>query len=107
MDLIREGLGILAACGHIHHLVAGPSPPAEVFPRMVYHMDHPRGFQVLCQEDLELLGEGWFNTLDEAKQASGMGMQYRRGGIFPKKGLPVIAGDNLSRLDKLRAKGLE
>jgi hypothetical protein len=68
----------------------------------MYHLEAaPRGHLVLCEEDRVWLGEGWFDTLDEAKHADGMGQQFRRGGVFPKRGLPSIPIDfTPSRLDR-------
>lgn len=89
LRLCREGLELLASLGHQAHLRLGPAPPAG-WPRKMFHLKAaPRGHQVFCQEDIELLGEGWFPTLDEAKHAAGMERQFRRGGILPKRGLPA------------------
>lgn len=111
---VREGLELLARLGHLFYLAPGSVSESNLlaleFPRLVYHLDSaPRGYLVRCQSDLELLGEGWFDTLDEAKHADGMGEQFKRGGVFPKSGLPAIAQDDsssLSPLDQLRAFGL-
>lgn len=100
---VQEGLRLLGQMGHQFHLASGPAPPAKVWPRLVYSLACPEGFYCLCQEDFEFLGEGWFDTLDEAKHADGVGHQYRRGGVFPKKGLPAIPLDfKPSRLDRER-----
>lgn len=109
----RSGLDGLARLGHRFHLVEGP-PPADLpahsdFPRLVYHLlAAPSGYLVRCQQDLELLGEGWFDTLDEAKHADGMGEQFKRGGIFPKSGLPALVPESEpTELDLRRKRGLD
>lgn len=104
---VQEGLRLLDQMGHQFHLASGPQPPARAWPRLVFHLDHPKGFLCLCEEDFEFLGSGWFDTLDEAKHADGMGHQFKRGGVFPKKGLPVLLEEpELTRLDKERRNGL-
>ena len=90
LSSVRSGLEQLAALGHLMHLCEGAAPVAKEWPRMVYSLSHPRGYLCLCEQDFVLLGPGWFNTLDEAKHADGMGAQFRRGGIFPKAGLPAV-----------------
>lgn len=107
---IKDGVEELCRLGHPVHLIDGPEPPPKRFPRLVYHFEKsPHGFLVLCEEDLEFLGDGWFDTLAEAQHADGMGMQFRRGGVFPTRALPAIIsdGNGLTRLDKLRKNGLE
>lgn len=98
----QEGLQTLASLGHQFHLAAGSEPPGDEWPRLVFHLEAaPRGFLCLCRQDRELLGEGWFDTLDEAKHAKGMDQQFRRGGIFPKRGLPALPQDyKPSRIDQ-------
>lgn len=109
----KSGLAGLARLGHQFHLVEGPAAPEHPlhadFPRLVYHLlAAPSGYLVRCQPDLDLLGEGWFDTLDEAKHADGMGEQFKRGGIFPKSGLPALVPDSeLTELDRRRRNGLE
>jgi hypothetical protein len=109
LGLVRDGLRELGTMGLVYHLESGPAPadsPLHApFPRHVYHLESaPRGYEVRCQSDLELLGEGWFDTLDEAKHADGMGEQFKRGGVFPKSGLPavIIDDDQRTRLDRER-----
>lgn len=101
LELIREGIGELCSLGHVCHLAEGEAPPRG-FPRMMFHLQAaPRGHPVYCQEDIELLGEGWFPTLDEAKHSAGMEHQYRRGGIIPRRALPAITLDSgPTRLDR-------
>lgn len=111
--MAEEALADLARIGHTFHLAEGLRPvnpekhPDREYPRMMYHLvAAPRGHLVLCEEDREWLGEGWFDTLAEAQHADGMGYQFRRGGIIPKRGLPVIVSESEpTRLDKERANG--
>lgn len=92
LALVQEGLRQLGQLGHQMHVAQGAQPaiPAP-WPRIMYNLHAaPKGFLVLCQQDRDLLGDGWFDTLDEAKHADGMGFQYRRGGIIPKRGVPAV-----------------
>ncbi|HKU52945.1 MAG TPA: hypothetical protein VJQ25_10790, partial [Nitrospira sp.] len=77
--------------------------------KLLFHFEKaPQGFLCLCEEDREFLGEGWFDTLADAQHAEGMGHQFRRGGVFPTKGLPAIMDDdNLTPIDRRRRMGLE
>lgn len=106
---IEESLTILARYGHLFHLAEGPGSTFPDWPRLMFHLTAaPRGHLVFCEEDRAFLGEGWFDTLDEAKHADGMGEQFKRGGVFPKRGLPVLVSDaNLTRLDQERKNGFE
>lgn len=89
--LLEEGVTLLGRFGHHLHLVSGTEPERRDYPKLMFHLEAaPKGHLVFCQEDVDWLGEGWFETLDEAKHASGMGQQFRRGGIFPKRGLPAL-----------------
>lgn len=109
LGLLREGLAELGSLGHIHHLAPGPEPQRSEWPKLLYNLEKaPRGYLCLCQEDRKLLGPGWFETLDEAKHADGMGEQFHgRGGIIPTSGLPSVPeGSELSELDKRRRSGL-
>lgn len=107
VESLRHGLEELARLGHVFHLAEGPAPAAVDFPRLMFHLTAaPRGHLVLCREDAEFLGPGWFDTLDEAKHADGMGQQFKRGGIFPKRNVPaVINGAGQTQLDKDRDHG--
>lgn len=108
--LVREGLQQLASLGHQFHLAEGPAPEKPRWPRMVYSLDHPRGFFCLCQQDFEFLGEGWYDTLDEVKLAAAIKEQYKgRGGELPKSGLPatIVDDSQLTYLDRQRKAGLE
>lgn len=108
VGMLEEGLRLLAGMGHLFHLAEGQGSGTPDFPRLMYHLEAaPRGHLVLCEEDRTLLGEGWFDTLADAKHADGMGEQFKRGGIFPKKGLPAIIPESveMTRLDKERRDG--
>lgn len=108
VDELQRGLDELARLGHQFHLADGAGTSGADFPRLVFHLAAaPRGHLVFCVEDITFLGEGWFDTLDEAKHADGMGHQFRRGGIFPKRGLPATVADagGQTRLDKERNNG--
>lgn len=102
ISLVKEGLALLAKTGHLFHLSEGPLSASSTWPRTYFHLKAaPRGHLVFCPEDLSYLGEGWFLTLDEAKHADGMGQQFRRGGIFPKRALPALISDYIpTPLDK-------
>lgn len=105
---VQSGLQQLAQLGHLYHLASGQAPPAAEWPRRVYSVDRPEGFLCLCAEDFKLLGPGWFDTLAQAQHADGMGEQFKRGGVFPKKGLPlVVQPEERSRLDQLGDHGQE
>lgn len=102
LNAVRQGLEQLAQMGHMMHLADGAAPPTAEWPRLVFSVDRPNGFMCLCEQDFALLGPGWFNTLAEAQHADGMGEQFKRGGIFPKKGLPLVVDTvGRSRLDQL------
>jgi hypothetical protein len=106
LRLVQDGLLLLARFGHVYHLAEGRGETTE-WPRMLFHsVKAPRGHLTLCDEDFELMGGhegGWFNTLAEAQHAEAFGFQYRRGGIIPKRGLPVIVnGEALTPLDRKR-----
>ncbi len=111
MDLakVQEGIEDLARLGYIYHLAVGSQPPVKKYPKMFFHFEKaPDGFLCLCEEDREILGDGWFETKSAAEHAEGMGHQFRRGGVFPTKGLPVVVEDeNLTPLDRRRKAGLE
>ncbi len=101
LRLTEEGLSLLSRLGHHMHLAAGTEPESRGYPKLMFHMEAaPRGHLVFCQEDIDWLGEGWFETLDEAKHAAGMGQQFRRGGIFPKRGLPAIVRESSRETDE-------
>ncbi len=107
---VRSGLEQLSAMGHHFHLVEGATGTVAEWPRTVFHLEKaPLGFLCLCEQDFEdvLGGEasGWFNTLDEAKHASGMDKQFTRGGVFPTAGLPTVQVEDLSPLDRERREG--
>src|ERR1700733_2534163 len=107
ISLLREAHGLLAQMGHFIYLTEGPAIAPPEWPKLVFHAQKaPRGFLALCPEDFELLGDGWYDTLDEAKHAQGMEVQQRRGGIFPRSGLPaLVAGSEQTELDKERDHG--
>ena len=109
---IREGIEGLQRLGHVFHLAPGSEPGRKEWPRMVYHAEKARlGFYCLCQQDFEILGgneAGWFDTLDEAKHELAVQEQWKRGGVFPKYGLPVVEPeeDGLTPLERKRRRGL-
>lgn len=107
LTLAREGVDALGALGHLAHLALGPEPERPEWPKVVFSLDHPRGFLCFCEQDFRFLGDGWHETLDEVKHEAAVREQYRgRGGQLPKSGLPLVVAE-LSPLDKLRKQGLE
>ncbi|HKU51985.1 MAG TPA: hypothetical protein VJQ25_05930 [Nitrospira sp.] len=106
---IRDGIEELGRLGYHFHLASGSQTPPKKYPKLLFHFEKaPQGFLCLCEEDREFLGEGWFDTKEAAAHAEGMGHQFRRGGVFPTRGLPtIIENDNLTPLDRRRLEGLE
>ena len=92
---INLGIAQLGKLGHVYHLAAGPCPDeiANAWgPRVYWHADgryhecwHPR--------DLEELGEGWAETLEEAKRLQGMAQQFAGRGGVRSGNLPAVMSD--------------
>lgn len=91
---LSEALGALAGLGHQFHIVPGPGPELDEWPRQVFHLElAPRGRHCATVWDFWDLGPDWFFTHGEAQQASGMKAQAAgRGGIFVG-GLPAPVTD--------------
>lgn len=88
MDLDRVLLE-LSGLGHPLHVEEGyqPPPPAG-WPRAMFHLTAPPK-AIWCQGELDELGDGWYPTMEQARQAHGLNKQYERGGIF-NRALPQM-----------------
>jgi len=87
-DLERALLD-LAGLGHPLHVEEGYLPPPPPgWPRAMFHLTEPAR-SIHCQGDLDELGDGWYPTMEEARNAKGLQKQYERGGIF-NRALPTM-----------------
>lgn len=79
----------LAGLGHPLHVEEGyQSPPVPGWPRAMFHLTQPAK-AIWCQGELDELGDGWYPTMEEARQQHGLNKQYERGGIF-NRALPQM-----------------
>jgi hypothetical protein len=81
---LDDALQRLAVLGCVMHIEEGPAPkePQE-WPKLVFHIRQGQR-EVRCQADLDELGEDWYPSMEEARQAAGMAKQWQRGGVFTK-----------------------
>ena len=86
---VESALRHLASLGHLYHLVEGPEGPLAEYPKTVWHGDG-RSRLVHHPVDLIELGEGWYDTLGEAKQTAGMRAQFVGRGGQRMYALPAI-----------------
>jgi hypothetical protein len=87
---LDQALGELAGLGHPLHIEEGyVPPPPPGWPKAVFHV--LAGARVVrSQHELDELGGDWYGTMEEARQAEGMRMQMRRGGIFNPRQMPTL-----------------
>jgi hypothetical protein len=94
IDVALERLGRF---GHQYHLACGPCPDelASAWgPRIVWHWDGRRRL-VYHPTDLAELGEGWAETLEEAKALAGKAQQFAGRGGVRSANLPALMSDLL------------
>ncbi len=89
----KRAIELLAQHGHQFHLAPGPEPAREAFPRMVFHVDCPRGRKVWSQFEIIELGDEWYDTLDEAQRSHGLKVQIAGRGGIGSRALPVLVLD--------------
>jgi hypothetical protein len=88
---VRKGLEAMAAAGEIWHLEAGAGSIPEHWPRIMFHaLSAPAGKLVRSEFELADLGEGWYDTLAEARNFEGIQLQNAGRGGIPRRGLPAI-----------------
>jgi hypothetical protein len=113
---LEEALGRLAAVGHLFHLAEGPQPPADEWPRVMFHVDSaPNGRVVNSEWDFRDLGgeaEGWHTTLAGAQHADGVKTQFAGRGGVGVRSLPVrvnggAAGRDLAAEAEARQRTIE
>lgn len=87
----QAGLDELARLGHRFHLVEGLEPSAPGWPKIMFHVNYPpQGRLVYGPEWLVDMGPGWFETLAEARQASGLHTQFAGRGGVKSANLPMV-----------------
>ena len=91
---LEDAIQRLAGMGCVLHVEEGPAPPLLEWPRLVFHIRQGQR-EVRCQADLDELGEDWYGSMEEARQAAGMAKQWQRGGVFTKS-VPAPIGASTS-----------
>lgn len=82
VQALQEAITQLGALGHHYHLEEGPPPPQLEWPRYMFHERHPEGVLVHGPEQQAELGDGWRQSLADARQAHGLKVQFAgRGGV--------------------------
>ncbi len=77
---VEDALVRLARLGHLFHLAEGEGDEPEEWPKVVWHADG-RSWEAYDPGHLAELGEGWHETLAEARQQAGLRAQFiGRGG---------------------------
>ncbi len=66
---VEDALVRLARLGHLFHLAEGEGDEPEEWPKVVWHADG-RSWEAYDPGHLAELGEGWHETLAEAKQVA-------------------------------------
>lgn len=88
---VRRGLEAMAANGEVWHLEAGIGEESGHWPRIMFHaLAAPAGRLVRSEFELADLGEGWYDTLAEARNFEGVQVQNQGRGAVPRHGLPAI-----------------
>jgi hypothetical protein len=91
MAAVDDGLGLLARLGHRYHLVLGPPPEVEEWPRVMFHVEAaPNGRLVASDFERHELGYGWFFTLGEAQHAEGYRAQFAGRGGVGDRSVPML-----------------
>lgn len=87
----ESALNVLARLGHRFYLVEGPEPAGLGWPKRMFHINYPpEGRLVYGPEWVADLGGGWYETLDEARRASGMSAQFTGRGGVKTTNLPMV-----------------
>jgi hypothetical protein len=90
---IDDGLNVLSRLGHPYHLVAGPSPVEDEWPKVMFHVEAaPNGRIVNSLYDAQELGPEWFYTLQEAQHAEGIRAQFAGRGGVGSRSVPMMPG---------------
>jgi hypothetical protein len=93
MAAVDDGLGTLARLGHRYHLVLGPPPEVEDWPKVMFHVEAaPNGRLVSSDFERHELGYGWYFTLGEAQHVEGYRAQMAGRGGVGDRSVPMIPG---------------
>ncbi len=103
----QEAITTLGVLGHHYHLEEGPPPPQQEWPRYMFHERCPEGLLVHGPEQQAELGDGWRQSLAEARQAHGLKVQFAGRGGVKLTDLPAVIlgqdpeGQQLSRDERI------
>lgn len=83
---IEGALSTLARFGHLFHLEQGPGAESPQWPRTMFHVDKaPNGLLVADEDQFDLLGPDWYDSLEEAAHAAGYDAQMSGRGGRPRR----------------------
>lgn len=99
-------LSVLARYGHVFHLEPGPGEPPALWPRLMFHVAYaPNGRLVRDEYEYDTMGEGWFDTMEEAQHAAGYDTQMTSRGGRPRRSRAIVALDRpLSAFERIAAR---
>ena len=87
---LEGALSTLAQFGHLFHLEPGQGPEPAQWPRTMFHVDKaPNGLLVSDEDQFDLLGTDWFDSLEEAAHAAGYDAQMSGRGGRPRRARAV------------------
>lgn len=101
----QEALSTFARYGHQFHLVAGPEPPPELWPRLFFHATSaPNGRVIRGEDELSALGPGWFDEAAVAFAEEANAKYYAGRGGRGRKGLPAVISQRPNENERLAAR---
>lgn len=90
---LENSMNQLAKLGHVFHLEPGNGSRYPSWPRRLFHVSAaPNGRMVRSEFELWDLGEGWFDSLEEAQHAEGVAASWRGKAGVNRRALPVDLG---------------